>query len=54
VPPGGELGAIMGSVPAQAWDALPYLLTMVILAGVVGKSIPPAADGQPYEREAAG
>ena len=53
VPPGGDLGAIMGSVPAQAWDALPYLLTMVILAGVVGRSIPPAADGQPYEREAA-
>ena len=52
-PPGGDLGAIMGSVPSQAWDALPYLLTMVILAGVVGRSIPPAADGQPYEREAA-
>ena len=53
VPPGGDLGSIMGSVPSQAWDALPYLLTMVILAGVVGRSIPPAADGQPYEREAA-
>ncbi len=52
-PPAGDLGAIMGSVPSQAWDALPYLLTMVILAGVVGRSIPPAADGQPYEREAA-
>jgi ABC-type uncharacterized transport system permease subunit len=52
-PPSGELGTIMGSVPAQLWDALPYLLTIVILAGVVGRSIPPAADGQPYEREAA-
>jgi general nucleoside transport system permease protein len=52
-PPAGDLGAIMGSVPSQAWDALPYLLTMVILAGVVGRSTPPAADGQPYEREAA-
>ncbi len=52
-PPSGDLGNIMSSVPAQLWDALPYLLTIVILAGVVGRSIPPAADGQPYQRESA-
>lgn len=52
-PPSGDLGQLMGSVPAQLWDALPYLITIIILAGVVGRSIPPAADGQPYEREAA-
>jgi ABC-type uncharacterized transport system permease subunit len=52
-PPSGDLGTVMSSVPAQLWDALPYLLTIVILAGVVGRSVPPAADGQPYEREAA-
>jgi len=52
-PPAGDLGHIIRSVPAQTWDALPYILTIIILAGVVGRGIPPAADGQPYEREAA-
>jgi simple sugar transport system permease protein len=33
--------------------ALPYLLTIVALAGFIGKSIPPAADGQPYDPAAA-
>jgi ABC-type uncharacterized transport system permease subunit len=52
-PPSGDLGSVVTAVPAQMWDALPYLITIIILAGVVGRSIPPAADGQPYEREAA-
>ena len=39
-------------LPGQFYDALPYLVTIVVLAGVVGRSTPPAADGQPYEREA--
>jgi simple sugar transport system permease protein len=52
-PPPGQLGDILHSFPPQFFDAVPYLLTIIILAGVVGRSIPPAADGQPYEREAA-
>ena len=52
-PPPGQLGDVLHSLPPQFFDALPYLVTIVVLAGVVGRSIPPAADGQPYEREAA-
>jgi general nucleoside transport system permease protein len=51
--PSNEIGAFLESIPPQFYDALPYLVTIVILAGVIGRSIPPAADGQPYEREAA-
>jgi general nucleoside transport system permease protein len=52
-PPPGQLGDILTSIPEQFFGALPYIVTIIILAGVVGRSIPPAADGQPYEREAA-
>ena len=41
----------MGAIPGFWYAALPYLVTIVILAGVVGRSIPPAADGIPYEKE---
>jgi simple sugar transport system permease protein len=51
-PPTGDLGALLSGVPEQVFSALPYLVTIIVLAGVVGRSIPPAADGQPYEREA--
>ena len=38
-------------VPGQLLDALPYILTVVILAGFVGKAIPPRAGGAPYVKE---
>jgi simple sugar transport system permease protein len=43
---------VLGAVPSFWYAALPYLVTIVILAGVVGRAIPPAADGIPYEKEA--
>jgi ABC-type uncharacterized transport system permease subunit len=50
--PSGELGHLLLSIPGQFWDALPYVVTIVVVAGLIGRSIPPAADGRPYEREA--
>lgn len=38
-------------IPGQFLDALPYILTVVILAGFVGKAIPPRAGGEPYVKE---
>ena len=38
-------------IPGQFLDALPYILTVVILAGFVGSAIPPRAGGEPYVKE---
>jgi general nucleoside transport system permease protein len=43
---------IMGiALPVQVMQALPYILTVVILAGFVGRAIPPRAGGEPYVKE---
>ncbi|WP_282152457.1 ABC transporter permease [Ruegeria atlantica] len=44
-----DLGGVV--IPVQAMDALPYVLTVVILAGFVGKAVPPRAGGEPYVKE---
>jgi ABC-type uncharacterized transport system permease subunit len=46
-------GATIGDVrvPVQLLGTLPYLLTIIAVAGFVGRSRPPAADGIPYEKE---
>jgi simple sugar transport system permease protein len=51
--PPGQLGAVLTAVPSQFFSALPYIVTVIVLAGVVGRSIPPAAVGRPYEKESA-
>lgn len=38
-------------VQVQLLDALPYILTVIILAGFVGRAIPPRAGGEPYVKE---
>ncbi len=38
-------------IPSQIPQMLPYLLTIIVLTGVVGRAIPPAADGTPYEKQ---
>lgn len=38
-------------LPTQFIQMIPYLATIVVLAGFIGKSVAPAADGVPYEKE---
>jgi simple sugar transport system permease protein len=50
-PPEGALGEFLATLPPQFYSALPYIITIIVLAGVVGRSVAPAAVGRPYERE---
>jgi general nucleoside transport system permease protein len=41
----------IGEVPVQAIQALPYILTVILLAGFIGKAVPPRAGGVAYVKE---
>ena len=41
----------IGEVPVQLIQSLPYLLTMFLLAGFIGRAVAPKAIGIPYEKE---
>jgi simple sugar transport system permease protein len=45
-----KLSLIGSNIPPQFMAMLPYIATMIVLAGVVGKGQMPAADGEPYEK----
>ncbi len=47
----GQPLPFIGKVPVQFMQALPYVLTVILLAGFIGKAIPPKAGGVPYVKE---
>jgi ABC-type uncharacterized transport system permease subunit len=46
------LGVTIGdfSIPSEFLQSLPYVVTIIVVAGAVGRAVAPAADGVPYER----
>jgi general nucleoside transport system permease protein len=46
----GQVLGLTNYIPADFLTMLPYVLTILALAGLVGKSNPPAASGKPYEK----
>lgn len=41
----------LGEIPVQAIQALPYIMTVVLLAGFIGKAVAPQSLGKPYVKE---
>jgi len=48
---GSKLSLLGSSIPSTLMSTAPYLITMIVLAGFVGKGHVPAADGKPYTKE---
>ncbi|OJU01641.1 sugar ABC transporter permease [Metarhizobium album] len=47
----GKSVPLIGEVPVQIFQALPYVLTCILLAGFIGVANPPKAGGVPYTKE---
>ena len=45
-----SLRVVASNIPYQFIQSLPYVVTILALAGVVRRATPPAADGVPYRR----
>jgi simple sugar transport system permease protein len=46
-----KLGILQTGIPSEFLAMAPFLATILVVAGLVGKARPPAADGQPYVKE---
>ncbi|MDX6507684.1 MAG: ral nucleoside transport system permease protein [Gaiellaceae bacterium] len=46
-----RLPSAYGASAGTLFEALPYVLTLIAVAGVIGRSIPPAAIGRPYKKQ---
>ena len=42
---------LAGTIPWQFIATLPYVVTLIVVAGIIGKARPPKWDGKPYKRE---
>ena len=48
---GSKLSLLGSAIPPQFMAMAPYLITMIVLAGFIGKGQAPAAEGEAYEKE---
>lgn len=48
---GSKLSLLGSVIPPQFMAMAPYLITMIVLAGFIGRGQAPAASGEPYEKE---
>ncbi len=46
-----KLQILDAPIPHQFLNMVPYFATMIVLAGLIGRTVPPAADGQVYEKQ---
>ncbi len=46
-----KLAILNVGIPSQFLLMTPYLVTIFVVAGLVGRARPPAADGKPYVKE---
>ena len=46
-----KLPPAYGQSAGTLFQTLPYILTLIAVAGVIGRSIPPAASGRPYKKQ---
>jgi simple sugar transport system permease protein len=46
-----KLGILGTPIPSEFLAMAPYILTIIVVAGLVGRARAPAADGQPYIKD---